>query len=309
MKAIVIAASGYIGNVVAERLMKEGYAVTGTTRSQESASKLEKQGIKPLVCSLEEPDPIIEAVDEADTIVYCAYGYNSIEEAQKEVLTGRSHLSPILEAVFGTGKKFLLTSGTGVVPDSKNLVYAEDTPLPATDSPVTLARRTLETEVQLAVNYNVCSSVLRPPCVYGRGGSFIVPRYLLDHALAAKESVYVEGSENHMRSAVHVDDFADLVVLALKRARAGSLYCTAAETGVKTLAIAEAISRTAGLGGKVRAVSLEEAKQIFGHWGEWWSLNNQCTGDRARLELGWKPHRLSLLEEIEKGSYAGQPCI
>lgn len=304
MKTIVIAASGYIGNVIAERLANEGFSVTGTTRSQESASKLQKQGVTPLIATLEDPVPIIKKLDAADAVVYCAYAYNSIDTARNEIESGKSHLSKIFSAMKNSNKHFVLISGTGVVPDSTDLVYDEDTPLPPSQSPVTIARRNLEQEVIAESKNGIKSVVLRPPCVYGRGGSFIVPRFLLDHALKARESVYVEGSENNKRSTVHVEDLADLVLLSLQKARAGSIYCTGAESGITTLSIAQSISRCAGLGGKVRAVSLEESRQIFGHWGEWWSMSNQTSGNKARSELGWNPYRLSLLDEIEKGSYS-----
>lgn len=304
MKCLVIAATGYIGNAVAERLLQENYSVTGSTRSYDAAHKLKFKGIDPMVASIEDQGNIIHALPETDVIVYCAYGYNSMENAQHEVTTGTTHLDDILKALANTGKTFILTSGTGVIPDSRDLLYDEETPLPPTDSPVVLARRNLEKRIQDAANEGIRGIVLRPPCVHGRNGSFIVPRYLLDYAMRAGESIYVEGSENNKRSAVHVDDFADLVVLAIQKAQAGALYCSAAEYGVTTLSIAEAVSRKTGIGGKATPVSLERAREIFGHWGDWWNMNSQCTGDLARKELGWNPKRLSLLEDIEQGSYA-----
>lgn len=304
MKCLVIAASGYIGNAVAERLLIENYDVIGSTRSLDAASKLKFKGIQPLIASIEEQQSIIDVLPFIDAVIYCAYGYNSIENAQNEVSNGTTHLDAILQAMAGTGKTFILTSGTGVIPDSANKVYDESTPLPPTDSPVVMARRNLEQRVQNAASRNINSVVLRPPCVHGRNGSFIVPRYLLDYAMRSGESIYVEGTENNKRAAVHVDDFADLVVLSIKNARAGSLYCTGAEHGITTLSIAESVSRKCGIGGKATPVSLSRAREIFGHWGDWWSLNSQCSGDLARKELGWNPQRMTLLEDIEQGSYA-----
>ncbi len=303
MKTLIIGANGYIGNCVAERFLKEGFELSGTCRSQEAAAKLESQGIRPLIASLQHAEPILEQLETHELIIYTAYAYNNVDTASKELSSGRSHLTDLLNALAGKGKTFILTSGTGVVPDSNGLIYDEDTELPATDSPVTIARRRLEQEVLKASDKGIRSIVLRPPCVYGRGGSFLVPRFLIDHAFEAGESVYVEGSENNKRSAVHVDDLAELFLLAANNAESASLYCTGAEHGIKTLSIAESVSRCAGLGGKVRAVTIEEAVKIFGHWGHWWNMNNQCAGEKARRELGWKPERASLLEEIEHGSY------
>lgn len=304
MRILVIGATGYIGSVIVERLLKDGHKIVASVRSEAAALKLQAQSIETFFASLNDTAPIVEKLSKVDAVVYAAYGYNSIEDAANEVRTGRSHMSDVLDSLAGSGKTFILISGTGVVPDSTDKVYSEDTPLPPTNSPVVTARRNLELEIMSSAQRGIRSIVLRPPCVYGRGGSFIVPRFLLDHALAKRESVFVEGTENHMRSAVHVDDLADLTVLALERAPAGSIYCTGAESGVSTRDIAQAISICAGLGGETRQIGLQEARQIFGYWGEWWSLNNQTSGDKARRELGWKPSRPSLLEDIVTGSYA-----
>jgi len=304
MKSLVIGATGYIGIVVAERLLQTGRTVIGVSRSDEGAEKLRKIGVEPFNASLEEPAAIIRRISDVDEVIYIAYGYQSEAAAIKELNDAKSHLTDILKAMFNTKKTFVLTSGTGVIPESGDIVYAEDTPLPPTESPITLARRKLEIEVMEAGKQGFRTIVLRPPTVYGRGGSFVVPRTLLDHAIEQRESVYVHGTENKKWSTVDVDDLADLFVLALEKAPSGSLYNTASESGVTVQSFAEAISRAAGLGGKTKPITLDESIKIFGPWGEWITFNNQCSGEKARTELGWKPHRKSMLEDIERGSYA-----
>ncbi|MBS1953336.1 MAG: NAD-dependent epimerase/dehydratase family protein [Cyanobacteria bacterium SZAS-4] len=308
LKSLVIGATGYIGNVVAERLVQNGHTVLAGTRSEASADKLRKQGMEPVIANIEQPESIVQILPEVDLVVYVAYAYNNEQRAIEEMQSGTSHLTDILQAMSNSQKTFILTSGTGVVGDSTDIVYDENTPFPETNSPITLMRRNLESEVCAAAKLGIRTIVLRPPTVYGRGGSFVVPRYLMDYALKHRESVYVEGTENNKRAAVHVDDLADLFLLALEKAKAGELFNTAAETGVRTIDIAESISRAAGLGGHTRAVPLAESREIFGHWGVWWAQNNQCTGDKARKLLGWNPHRLSLLQDIETGSYAPLPA-
>jgi nucleoside-diphosphate-sugar epimerase len=304
MKSLVIGATGYIGIVVAERLLQTGRTVIGVARSAEGAEKLRKLGIEPLTASLEQPDTLIGKIKDVDEVIYVAYGYHVEAAAVKELEQGTSHLTEILQSMFNTNKTFVLTSGSGVYPETGDIVYDEEMPFPPTDSPITLARRKLESEVIEAGQRGFRTIVLRPPTVYGRAGSFVVPRTLLEHATEKRESVYVAGTQNKKWSTVDVDDLADLFVLALEKAPSGSLYNTASESGITVQALAEAISRAAGLGGKTKPISLDEAIEIFGHWGEWITFNNQCSGEKARRELGWKPHRKSMLEEIEHGSYA-----
>ena len=306
MKILVIGANGYIGNVIAERILSEGWSVIGSTRSEAASVRLREQGIEPYLGDLEKPETILPIIPQIDAVVYSAYGYNAVEDAEREISSGKSHITWLLEAMYATDKTFVLTSGSGVYPDTGDIICTEETPMPPSKSSITIARRNLEIEVQAAAKHGVRTIVLRPPTVYGRGGSLLVPRFLLDHARSQGESIYIEGTENKKWSTVHVDDLADLFILALHKARAGSFYNTASESGITTRDIASSISRAADLGGKVKAISLEQMCSLFGNWGEWWGINNQLSGEKAMMELGWKPHQVSMLEDIEHGSYKGQ---
>jgi nucleoside-diphosphate-sugar epimerase len=304
VRAFVIGATGYIGNVFAHRLMQAGHPVMGTARTPKGGQQLSAEGIHPVLASLEEPRSLFPGIRDADIIVYAAYGYEDKQQAEKELASGKSHLTEMLTAIERTGKIFLLTSGSGIFPNTGDMIYTEDMPLPETTSPVVLARRKLEQEVLAASARSICSIVLRPPTVYGRGGSSIIPGNLLEHALSAKRSVYIEHTRTNRWSAVHIDDLADLMMLAVDKANPGSLYNAAAESGITTAAISRAISRVAGLQGQTTAITLKEARDVFGDWAEWLMINNQLSGDKARTELGWNPYRDGMLEDIEHGSYA-----
>jgi nucleoside-diphosphate-sugar epimerase len=303
MKIFLIGATGFIGNAVAKRLLQEKHVVVGLVRSKEAKEKLQQQGIVPYLGTLDEPTKLLPMIKEADVVIYAAYGYEKAERTEQELLSGKSHLTDLLQAMHGSNKQFIFTSGTGVFPDTGDRIYTEQTIFTPINSSLNMARRALEIEVQAAAQHKVHSIVLRPPTAYGNGGSLMIPRFLLDHALKTGDSIYCTGTENNKWSAVHVDDLADLYLLAIDKAAAGSLYNAASESGITTLAIAESISRSAGLFGKTKAVSLEKAQEIFGHWANWWALNNQCSGEKAKTELGWAPSRLSMLADIEKGSY------
>ena len=303
MEIFVIGATGYIGSAFSESLLKQGHKVTGLARSSESVAKLSKAGIEPIEGSFEDASNVLAAATKADIVIDAAYGYNDADVARQQLAAQTSHLTPILQAMHGSGKTFVQVSGSGVFWDSGEIVYEETTVLPATDDPVIQARQVLEQEVLRTAQSSVRSIVLRPPTVYGRGGSLMIPRFLLDYALKTGESFYIQGCENHKWSAVHIDDLCDLLLLALQKAPAGSLYSTAAESGITSLQIATSVSRAAGLDGKVTALGLDEVREIFGHWADWWSINNQCSGTKARTELGWQPVRPSILEDIERGSY------
>lgn len=49
MKVFVTGATGYVGKLVVEELLKEGHQVTGLVRSEDSANYLKKLGVRPVI--------------------------------------------------------------------------------------------------------------------------------------------------------------------------------------------------------------------------------------------------------------------
>jgi nucleoside-diphosphate-sugar epimerase len=149
--------------------------------------------------------------------------------------------------------------------------------------------------------------VICPSLIYGAGRgvnarSIQVP-WLID--LARKHGVpkHIGRGEN-IWSNVHVDDLVDLYLLALDRAPAGAFYYV--ENGESSMrAACQAIGRMLGLGERTEAMTLEEAAAEWGEGAASYTMgsNSRVRAVRARRELGWAPHRPSLLEDIERGSY------
>jgi hypothetical protein len=63
------------------------------------------------------------------------------------------------------------------------------------------------------------------------------------------------------------------------------------------------ISISSPSGGKTVSWPLEEARQKLGSYADALVLDQQASGRRAEQELGWRPHRPGVLEEMERGSY------
>jgi hypothetical protein len=53
------------------------------------------------------------------------------------------------------------------------------------------------------------------------------------------------------------------------------------------------------------ATPLEEARKAMGPYADALVLDQLASGRKAREMLGWQPHRPDILEEMERGSYAG----
>jgi nucleoside-diphosphate-sugar epimerase len=69
LKIFVTGATGYIGGSVAERLVRDGHAVTGLTRSEEGARELEQRSIRPVIGTLDDAATVTKAAQDADAAI------------------------------------------------------------------------------------------------------------------------------------------------------------------------------------------------------------------------------------------------
>lgn len=154
-----------------------------------------------------------------------------------------------------------------------------------------------------AVQRQIRSVVLRLPIyIYGREGGASFVAMQMQAACEMGVAQYIN-SGSHKLSATHVDDVAELYVLALEKAPAGSLFHTAVESGITARKLAESIADVTQ--SETESITFEEA--VF-NWGKtlatFLSINNQSSARQAIEQLGWQPDTTrSLLQEIRLGSY------
>lgn len=218
--------------------------------------------------------------------------------------TERNVVNVILNALEGSGKPFIFTSGSFVVADLANgdasdVVYTEEMPF----VPPSFMAPRVETEefVRSATGRNIRSIVLRPGMVFGHQGGWQV-LHLLERARGSQTAPYIGKGEN-IWSTVHVDDLADLYILALAQGSPGSLF-NAASSEVTGKALAEAVSRSTSLGGKTQSWTMEQASEVWGPVvAKVVATNSRVAGTKARQELGWNPQGVPILDDVEHGSY------
>lgn len=302
MKILLTGATGYIGGTVALRLMAAGHDIVGLVRTPEGAAKLGALGVEPLLGSLADRDVLAAAARRVDGVINAASSDN------------RDIIAAVLPALEGSGKVFIQTSGSSIVGDkaageASDKIYDETTPLHPL--PEKAPRVAIDREVMAAAQSGVRAIVLCPSLIYGRGrgvhrDSVQVPR-LIDLAQASGVGRHIGRGEN-IWSHVHVDDVAELFLLALEKAPAGSFFFV--ENGEASMkSVAQAISRMLGFGGATEPWPLAEAEAAWGPESAAFTFasNSRVRAVAARRTLGWVPRGVPLLEEIEQGSYrAGQ---
>lgn len=299
MKVFVIGGTGYIGRAVVERLVADGHAVTGLARSEEAAARLTECGAEAVRGDLSDLAVLDQAARAADAVVQVSLG-GFLTELEGD---GATRLAAAVEALTcalaGSAKPYVFTSGAGIYGDTgvvDPLRHATETdPIGPPYYYAHLAE--IERAVLAASGRDIRSVVLRVGQVYGRGGGYIGPVARRFASLRRHGVVNVLEAWGRA-SYVHVDDVASLFALALERAQAGALFNGAAES-VSALELAWAVSRLAGLGGKVRVLSPQILRDTDG-WPSTldflWCV--QVDSRKAHELLGWRPSRAGLLEDL-----------
>ncbi|HEY0458790.1 MAG TPA: SDR family oxidoreductase [Pyrinomonadaceae bacterium] len=297
MKIFLTGATGYIGSVVAEKLLNKGYEITGLARNEESEAKLREKGIEPLSGDLKDIESLKRGAKEADAVIHTAFihdfgGYASAVE------TDRAATRAFAEVLGGTNKPFITTTGAAFLGDTGETVADENFPYDR-NSPF-FSRAEAEQDALALSQKGIRSIVLRLPLfVYGRAGSSFVP-FLINQAREKGAANYIESGGKRV-SAVHVEDAADLYVRALETSTAKGLYNVAAEN-VSFRDLSESVARLVGV--KAKSITGEEAKTQFGALFDFLSISNQLDAGKAQRELGWKTSSgKTILDDIENGSY------
>lgn len=297
MNVFLTGATGYVGSVVAEKLIEKGHTVLGLARNEAAGNKLKERGIEPHLGDLTDLESLKHGAAQADAIIHTAFGHD-FANFSKMVENDINAVNAMVEVIAGTGKPFVGTSAPAFLGDTGDAEADEDYPID--ESSYFAVRARSERNILAASEKGVRAVALRLPFyVYGRAGSTFVP-FLLGQAEQNGAAYYVgEGAEK--TSAAHVDDVANAYVLALENQNARGLYHVVAEN-VSNRAIAEAVAKNVGV--QPESISHETAAEKFGVMTGFFTINNRISGEKARRELGWQPiTEFSLTEDIESGSY------
>ncbi|MFJ6718784.1 NAD-dependent epimerase/dehydratase family protein [Streptomyces sp. NPDC091259] len=287
MKVLVLGSTGYIGSAAVRRFEAEGHQVVHLVRD---AGRL-PAGATAVTGDLADPASLRAAVtDDIDAVVNLATptGHEAVDAAAVDALT---------ERLRGTGRVFVYTSGVWVLGATGDAALDEDAP---TDAIAIVGYRPRIEQRVLAVGRDdVRAVVLRPGIVYGRGGG--IPGLMTDWAREHGTGRYV-GSVATRWPMVHVDDLAELFVLAVSKADEGSLLHGVAHEAVPVAALAAAADLAAGGTGRAEPWPPEQAAEVLGGpFAEALGLNQVVSGQRAVAELGWRPSRPYVLNELAGG--------
>lgn len=187
-------ATGFIGSVIARKLVEEGWCVRALIRPPSSSARLAGTTVQWVQGTFEDLDSLERLVGDADVVVHCAGAVRGITEADfyqanVEAVARLAHLA----SSRNPAPRFLLISSLAA--REPNL------------SPYAASKRMGEIALT-KVGDRLTWTALRPPAVYGPGDREMLP--LL--RLMLRGIAPVVGGNDARFSMLYVDDLAEAVV-------------------------------------------------------------------------------------------------
>ena len=299
MRVFVTGASGHIGGAVVPELLGAGHEVVGLARSEESAAKLEAAGAEVRRGDLDDLDGLQDAAREADGVIHLAFKHDLMATGDMEGALGADMAATQAfgEALSGTGKPFVNTSGTLMLA----MIGIDGRAGTEEDRSPGGHRADVENATVALADRGVRASVIRlSPLVHSDLDKHGFGPTLIGIARDKGFAGY-PGEGTNRWPAVHTLDAAALYRRALESAPAGQILHGVGDEGVPLREIAAAIGRGTGL--EVRSVPTEEIPAYFGFLAGFITLDDLTSNKITRELLDWEPAHPGLVEDMDAGHY------
>ncbi|WP_437925635.1 SDR family oxidoreductase [Sorangium sp. So ce291] len=289
MHVFVTGASGFIGSAVVRELRAAGHGVVGLARSDASAAALTQAGAEVVRGDLTRPETLAPGVARADAVIHLAFDHDFSKLADNCANEQRA-IEALGDALVGTSKLLVVTSGTGLVSAAGRPSTEDDAPRPGGAFP-----RVPERAAEAVAQRGVRVAIVRLPQVHDTRRAGLVS-FVIEVARQKGFVGYVGEGTNHW-SAAHVTDVARLYRLAVEKGDAAR-YHAVGEEGVRLRAIADVVGK--GLGLPVRSIPPAEAPGYFGWMAHLATEDLRSSSDKTRAALGWEPKGPGLIEDLAK---------
>jgi nucleoside-diphosphate-sugar epimerase len=294
MRVFVTGASGHIGSALVPELLRAGHQVIGLARSDQSAAALKAAGAEAHRGALDDLDSLRAGAAASDGVIHLAFNHD-FSDFLGSVEADLRAVEAMGEALVGSGRPFVGTSGTLMVAFVEDRLATEEDTLPAGP------RIDAENTAIALAERGVRSSVIRlAPLVHSHLDRHGFTSHIIDCARKAGVSAYVGDGANRW-PALHTLDAARLYRLALESAPAGSRLHGVADEGVPFRDIAEVIGRHLDL--PVKGINGDQVAEHFGFLAPLAGVDDATSSALTQKILDWHPEEKGLLADLDEGHY------
>jgi nucleoside-diphosphate-sugar epimerase len=266
--------------------------VLGLCRSEDKAAVLSAAGAEVYRGSIEDLEGLKAGAAQADGIVHLAFNHDFSRFAQNSE-DDRRVIAALGEAVAGSGRALVVTSGTAIANTIPGQPAREDNPTVGSE---VVPRAASEEACRAAMQAGANVSVVRLPQVHDTTRQGLISPAI--ETFRQKGACAYVGSGANRWPAAHVVDVARLYRLALESAEPGAKYHAVAEEGVAMRDIAGTIGRRLGL--PVKSIGQDEAQAFFGWLAMFAGHDMPASSEQTRRVLGWEPTGPGLIADLER---------
>jgi nucleoside-diphosphate-sugar epimerase len=294
MRVALTGATGFVGSHVLTELHEHGHEVIGLVRGDPGF--VAARGATPAVVDLYDRAALVGLLSDADAAIHAASPGDETSANLDAAVADAA-----IEAFAGTGKPYLHISGAWIYGDNTSI--SEESPfkppaLVAWKEPI--ERRILDATGMRGV-------VIVASTAYGDGGGGL-PGLLLGSPRDDAGNLIMIGSGQQHWSTVHVADLADFFRRVLESDSARGYYVVGDGLNPTVAELTTAAAATVGAPGAVPGSDEEARARLGDYFAEVVLLDQSTVAAKARDELGWRPTRPGLVDELREGSYRRVPA-
>jgi nucleoside-diphosphate-sugar epimerase len=291
MNIALTGSSGFVGSHVLTELVTHGHEVTALVRGEEEAIAVAAKGAKATVVDLYDRAAVANVLADLDGSIHTASPGDATSADLDSAVA-----DAVIEAFSGSGKPHIQISGLWVY--GSNTAITEDSP--RNSPPLVAWKEPIERRLLSAEGVRAIVPV--SGSAYGDAGGGI-PGLLLGSPRDDPGNLIMLGDGRQHWATVHVADLADFFRRALEQESAHGYYAIGNGLTTTVAELTEAAALAVGAPGAVPGSEAEARSRLGDYFAEVLLLDQGTQATRARVELGWKPSHLGLVDEFRTGSY------
>ena len=274
-------ATGYVGSVVAEKLIAAGYAVRGLIRKEEQAEQLRKAGSEPFVGDVLDAARVAKGAEGAAAIVHTAAPGNpsAAGDMQQMINDTADIISTVVQTAKANVARAIITSGVSLYGHAAGQIFDEGSTM---SPPFPGAERIADLEADLAKNGEAL--FLRLGIVFGRTKGGLIPGFI-DTIRERGRTALVD--PNNRLSIVNVDDAADLYLAMLEHDTPPPILNAVSDI-IGWPEVIALVAKATGVPNAPDMVNPQEAMMLGGP-AVYMPMDMAVSGNLAREALGWRP--------------------